>query len=389
MKKVIKIRARTGISNLSEEWCVGNEDEVVFEISKSSSFMLFVEGIALGYLQEFVLAEKKISIQFHANSKKIQLNDLKNASPESLSDIVELDIPELLCGIFGLQLLYVSSGIYKAFDGLDNPTLARIHIGSVIWKTVLKQKGLLGDGKKRYLISRHDYRIPVLMRTGESLKFPSSDFFRSKISPIIGSIGKEQVTTLDAKTLVSSWIYHMVENVYEHGCVDIEKSNKVLEGYSGILIQKIATPSQEVISARHDLDENVKRYIEKLYQNYDFTNRDTLTVITVMDCGKGIQNTLPNQYDSCLNIERLNAAYTRGVTRHKIGEGRSGYGLPDSIRIANKLNAYVMVCSGDIYSFKVLDKLGAESITFSENYKNTAKSVGTAQSIIWPSASQN
>ena len=70
MKKVIKIKPRTSIVSMSKDWKVNSEEEVVFQVSKSSSFMLFTEGVALGYLQEFLLAGKKLSIQLHASSKK-------------------------------------------------------------------------------------------------------------------------------------------------------------------------------------------------------------------------------------------------------------------------------------------------------------------------------
>ena len=305
--------------------------------------------------------------------KKIQVEKIKNASPENLSDVVALNIPELLCGIFGLQLLYKSEGFYEALDSSDDPFLARKYVGSIIWKTAQKSKGLLGDGKSQYLICRHDYRVPALLRGSDNLSFPTSDLFRSKISPIIGSIGKEKIASLDARTLVGSWIYHMAENAYEHGCVDVKNGDEILEEYSGILIQKIVTPNQDMVNARDDLDEDTKKYILKLYQSHGFKNTDTITVITVMDSGKGIHNTLPEKYDSYSDIEKLNAAYTRGVTRHNIGEVRSGYGLFDSIRAARKLKACVTVCSGNIYSSKTFESLRGESIKFDEDFECVTK----------------
>ncbi len=44
MKKVIKIKPRTSIASMSKDWKVNSEEEVVFQVSKSSSFMLFTGG---------------------------------------------------------------------------------------------------------------------------------------------------------------------------------------------------------------------------------------------------------------------------------------------------------------------------------------------------------
>ena len=75
MSKVIKIKECTGISSLSEAWSVGDEDAVVFEISRKSSFMPLAEGIALGYLQDFILAGKKSLFVFLILIKKFKVTD--------------------------------------------------------------------------------------------------------------------------------------------------------------------------------------------------------------------------------------------------------------------------------------------------------------------------
>ncbi len=383
MKKIINIGPKTSIDLISKNWIADDNDELVFVVSKASSFALFAEGVALGYLQEFLISGKRLTIKFHKSSKKISLSSLQDDSVNSYINIVNLNIPEILCGIFGLQLIYKSSGIYEAFSDVDDPVRARGYIGSIIWKVVQNNKGQLGDGKSRYLICRHDYRVPAVLRGRDALTFPASDVFRSKISPVIGSIGDEKISSVDAKTLVGSWIYHIAENAFEHGSVDA--NDNLLNGYSGILIQKIATPNKAAIDKREDLDDESKKYLHNLYQNHGFKNTNTLTVLTVMDCGRGIHNTLPEKYKSFSDEERLEYAFMRGVTRHKIGEGRSGYGLFDSIRAARKLNALLVVCSANIYSVKSFEDLSGDTVYFRNKVKFLSKYTGSSLSIIWPS----
>ncbi|AZZ94056.1 hypothetical protein EUZ85_26385 [Hahella sp. KA22] len=385
MQKIINIGSNTNIDFISKNWIADNCDELVFVVSKTSSFALFAEGIALGYLQEFLFSGKRLIIKFHNLSKKISLSSLRNRHINSYADIINLDIPEILCGIFGLQLIYKSSGIYDAFSDLNDPVQARGHIGSVIWKVLQNNKGQLGDGKSQYLICRHDYRIPAVLRGRDALSFPESDIFRNKISPIIKTIGDEKVSSVDAKTLVGSWIYHIAENAFEHGCVDTNDS--LINGYSGILIQKITTPNEAAIDKREDLDTDSKAYLHRLYKDHGFSSKNTLTVVTVMDCGQGIHNTLPEKYTTLSDKERLEHAFKRGVTRHKVSEGKSGYGLFDSIRAARKLNALFVVCSANLYSVKSFNELGGDAIKFSKNAIILTKNVGSSLSIIWPSKS--
>ncbi len=385
MQKIINISSNTSVDLISESWLADDYDELVFVISKTSSFALFAEGVALGYLQDFLISGKRLFIRLHKSSKKISLSNIKNSSGSSYLDITNLDIPEILCGIFGLQLIYKSRGVFGAFSDIDDPVEARKHIGSFIWKVVQSNKGQLGDGKSKYLISRHDYRIPAVLRGRDALSFPASDVFRSKISSIIGSVGDEKVSSVDAKTMVGSWIYHIAENAFEHGSVDENRS--LINGYSGILIQKIATPNQAAIEKREDLDDASKKYLRHLYKKHGFKNKNTLTVVTVMDCGRGIHNTLPDKYKSYSDEERLEYAFRRGVTRQKIGEGRSGYGLFDSIRAARKLNALLAVCSANIYTVKSFEGLVGDDVNFHDNVINLSKLTGSSQSIIWPSKS--
>ena len=385
MQKIINIGSNTSVDLISKNWVTGDNDEVVFVVSKSSSFALFAEGVALGYLQDLLLSGKRLFVQFHKSSKKISLSSLKNSPGNNYRDITDLNIPEILCGIFGLQIIYKSNGVLGAFSDIDDPMEARKYIGSFIWKVVQGNKGQLGDGKSQYLISRHDYRVPAVLRGIDALSFPASDVFRSKISSIIGSIGAEKVSSVDAKTMVGSWIYHIAENAFEHGSVD---ANEILiNSYSGILIQKIATPNEAAIEKREDLDKASKEYIRHLYKSHSFKNSNTLTVVTVMDCGRGLHNTLPDKYKSYSDEERLEYAFKRGVTRHKIGEGRSGYGLFDSIRAARKLNAMLVVCSANIYAVKSFEELGGDDINFRGNVIHIGKLTGSSQSIIWPSKS--
>ena len=273
MAKIITISARMSISDLSEKWCAGDEEEVVFEISQESSFMPFVEGIALGYLRDFILAGKKISTHFHRNCKKIPSHKLDDALPKSLGDLVksnadgglDLRIPELLCGIFGLNLLCHSDGLHNAIDSSDGPSDAKKRIGRIIWKTVKRNKGLLGDGKNQYLIAWHSHKIPEILRQNTK-EFSSFEFFRKKMFQIMNSIihtNKHNQTEYE-QNLLSLWVYNMAENSYDHGCRDFQKKNQdtinqdTIKSFNGILIQKIAAQNRNEVIKQKGLDEKIK-----------------------------------------------------------------------------------------------------------------------------------
>lgn len=401
MSKVIKIKERTGISSLSEEWSVGDEDEVVFEISRKSSFMLLAEGIALGYLQDFILKGKKISIRFPDSHKKIQSDRLDNVAPKSLKDLVKstadgglgLEIPELLCGIFGLQLLFNSYELRNAVDSSEDPQEVKNRIQGIIWRTFKENKGLLGDGKSKYLIASHLYKIPEIIKKDGKEKLLDHEPLKEKIFQIMRSItskNRHNITEYDPN--LSSWLYNMVENSYEHGCINFKKNREEIKGFNGILIQKIAAKNTAEIMQRKDIDDKLKKYIQCLYDYDEIKNKHkNIIVITVMDSGNGIQNTLSGQHDSLQDIEKLNKAYKSGVTRHDYDKIKAGFGLPDSMRMVKKLKAGVVVCSANIYSLKTFMELEMElgkemkdeRIKF-KDYEKIEKSSGTSQSIIFP-----
>lgn len=400
MSKVIKIKERTGISSLSEEWSVGDEDEIVFEISRKSSFMLLAEGIALGYLQDFILKGKKISIRFPDSHKKIQSDKLDNVAPESLKDLVKskadgglgLEIPELLCGIFGLQLLFNSCELRNAVDSSEDPQAAKNLIQGIIWRTFKENKGFLGDGKSKYLIASHHYKIPEILRKDER-ELADHKVFKEKIFQIMHSMTpkiRHNITEYDSN--LPLWLHNMVENSYEHGCINFKKNREEIKGFNGILIQKIAAKNTAEIVQRKDIDDKLKEYIQRLYDYDEIKNKHkNIIVITVMDSGNGIQNTLSDKYNSLEDIAKLNKAYKRGVTRHDYDKIKAGFGLPDSMRMVKKLKAGVVVCSANIYSLKTFMELEMElgkemkdeRIQF-KDYEKIEKSSGTSQSIIFP-----
>ena len=399
MSKVIKIKERTGISSLSEEWSVGDEDEVVFEISRKSSFMLLAEGIALGYLEDFILKGKKISIRFPDAHKKIQSDRLDNVAPQSLKDLVKseadgglgLEIPELLCGIFGLQLLFNSCELHNAVDSSEDPQEAKNRIQGIIWRTFKENKGFLGDGKSKYLIASHHYKIPEILKKDER-KLADHESFEEKIFQIMLSM-TPKIEKNDIPEYYSNlplWLYNMVENSCEHGCINFKKNREEIKGFNGILINKIAAKNTAEIMQRKDIDDKLKKYIKRLYDYDEIKDKHkNIIVITVMDSGNGIQNTLSGHYDSLQDIEKLNKAYKRGVTRHDYDKIKAGFGLPDSMRMVKKLKAGVVVCSANIYSLKTFMELEKEiedeyeRIQF-KDYEKIGKSSGTSQSIFFP-----
>ena len=303
-----------------------------------------------------------------------------------------LEIPELLCVIFGLQLLFHSYELRNAVDASDDPQEVKNRIQGIIWRTFKENKGFLGDGKSKYLIASHHYKIPEILKKDEK-KFPKPESLQEEIFPIMRSMiskNRHNITEFDSKML-SSWLYNIAENSYEHGCINFKKNREEVKGFNGILIQKIAAKNTADIMKRKDIDDKLKKYIQRLYDCDKIKNKHkNIIVITVMDSGNGIQNTLSDSDNSLENIAKLNAAYKRGVTRHNHSKSKAGFGLPDSMRMVKKLKAGVVVCSANIYSLKTfmelekdLEDVKDEKIQF-KDYKEIRKLSGTSQSIIFP-----
>ena len=221
MAKLIRIEKNTSITDIEEKWEASAGTELIVEISKSSSFELFCEGIALGRLKDYKLLGCAITVKLHHAAVKIDCKGVESLSKVDSLGLVDLTvkhIPEILCGIFGMQLTYQAVEFVDFFstEGIEGKK-ARSLIGSTIWNAILKNDGVLGDGKRRYLFSRHDYRVPKKLGPLSHLSFPESTVFRKNIIPIVKSLSSEQMETNDKQELISTCLLYTSPSPRDRG----------------------------------------------------------------------------------------------------------------------------------------------------------------------------
>ena len=71
-------------------------------------------------------------------------------------------LPTILSSIFGLELLHISGSV--EVRGNDFGLNLRSIIGNHIWREVKNNKGAITSGRFIYLISRHEYDVPLALR---------------------------------------------------------------------------------------------------------------------------------------------------------------------------------------------------------------------------------
>jgi hypothetical protein len=392
MSHLIKIKRNTSILDLNQFWVpLEANDDVVFEVSKSSSFELFAEGVALGFLKEMKNRGHRIEIKFHTSANRIsivKLNILKSLEHPQFKDLIELNIPEILCGIFGMQLLFQASMMLDVLLDEENGAHevdGRNIIGSSIWSVIQKNRGQLGDGKRQYLFSRHDYMVPKVLRETDHITFPKSETFRRKVVSIIKKLGNEKIEEQEKKELISSWLFHIAENAHEHGAVDVFEGDKVYEEYRGILLEKLAITNFDALKKRKDISENVRGYLFDLWDNHGLSKNSSMTIATVMDGGVGIQNSISVKSSNTSSLTKLESAFSRGKTRRSKKIQEAGYGLYDSVRLTRKLKACVVLSTGNLFLEKTFNDINNNGLYSLEDHGDLNKSVGTAFSLIWPS----
>lgn len=364
----IRIKENTTIHDV-DEWIKNAGDDVTFEILYKSSFQLFTEGVALGVLRWLSINRVSINIKFYK-------------TPFDGNDIDTDKIQPIFKSIFGLELLRLTNKIFDE-DGIEKEL--RSIMGNTLWKSVLEHKGHIGDGKRAYLISRHDYEIPRCLRKDEtSSEFPRYDYFQSSLSSyLLGLRGYANAIGASEKILIE-WLHHIAENAYEHGRYSINEDD-IIDGFRGIVLGKFVFKDEMEVENREDIPAHIKKYIKKLIGLGKSPSRQiTFNYATVMDVGDGIQNTLNVQGDMDeFNI--LCLAFDDGVTRKtELMNEKSGYGLGQALKAAGDVNAYFHVVSGNLEA-----SIDFSDINTSENSRSLnklgylAKNYGTSISLLW------
>jgi hypothetical protein len=372
----IIIREHTSIQDIDSNWKLAADNEVVFEVQQSSSFQLLAEGAALGRLRDFELKHVRI---------KIKLPQLPLRSGKK-DEIDENKLPPLLFTIFGLELLHLSISV-MVHDGIDDKLLRSL-IGSHIWDKVRSNKGAITSGKVNYLISRHGYEVPVALRDkSTTLAFPRFAPFQQNIRPYILELrGNTQASGTENDLI--EWVFHNAENAFEHACEYLDGELSIpIHGYRGIILQKIIITNEEYKN-RHDLPEIVMNFVTQQISEGDIDRKGLFSVVTVVDLGVGIQNTLPKDNEDLSSFERLKKAFNDGVTRKKTNDKeKAGFGLGQMANAARRLKALLFIISADEMAFYDFSDEDVKSIPNQEleliTYGKIGSSSGLAISLIW------
>lgn len=366
----IRIRENSGLKDVCA-WNSTEEAEITFELLMISSFQLFVEGIALGLLRELVRKGVSINVKFYKNPE-LEEPDLSGLHPVLLS-------------IFGLELLRVAKTIYNE-DGDEWDV--RGQLGELIWRSVLVNKGILGDGRRAYIISRHDYTVPKCMRQSEySVDFPRYDYFKSSFSRLLlGLRGYANIIGKHESTLIE-WLHHIAENAYEHGS---QSSEGEIEGFRGIALGKIHFSREHQHVRARGLPGFVRNHLDALIKSGRWpAKRITLNYASVIDLGEGLHNTVKINRDLS-DCERLKYVFEDGVTRKTdLMDEKSGYGLGQALIAAKAIDAYMHIVSGGLEAHICLSH--TEEPTLRKLIQCTSTNChkqGSSVSIFWLTESQ-
>ncbi|WP_411725461.1 hypothetical protein, partial [Methyloglobulus sp.] len=276
----IKIRKNTSLLDIGN-WASSEDGEVEFEITKASSFQLLAEGAALGKLRDLEIKLVPIRLEIYQSpiTKDHEIDDTK--------------LPPLFTTLFGLELIYLSKTVQVRNDSTQ--VNWRNSIGSHIWKQVLSNKGVISSGRIMYLVSRHGYEIPAVLR-GQTppAEFPRFDYFQQKIRPLISSLRDTAAGTSATEDHLIEWIFHIAENAFEHASETYEQGRLIpIRGYRGIVLQKIKFEMSKGVEHRNDLPDIVKNFITQRIEDCNIDQQGIINLATVVDLGVGIQNTVP------------------------------------------------------------------------------------------------
>lgn len=369
---LIHIAKNTSVDDINRDWRKSDDGKVIFQISSKSSFQMFAEGIALGFLRDLVLSKSHVTIRLYQAPSYNQKNEFEGVYP-------------ILRSIFGLELLRICQSLE---DRTSSTLEIRDSLGKLVWVHAKDNGGVISDGKRVYLISRHGYEVPRCLREDPSnASFPRFDYFQSNIASYVLGIRGREVGHAEKRLI--EWLHQIAENAHEHGGLYGGEEYSV-QGFRGIILGKLIVRRTEDIDKRHDIPGSVKAYIRKqLSVDKSSKNSFILNVATVIDLGEGIHSTVPENKKGQSSFESLNKAFEDGVTRKNIKmHEKSGYGLAQAVNAAVHLGALLHVASGGLEALLDLsDKSNApasnEGKIVLKKCADLTKQSGSSVSIAW------
>lgn len=376
----IKIPKSCSLEMVDCDWTPELGAVVRFEITQESGFQLFAEGAAIGKIRDIQLAGNPIYISL-PSSFKLPTDEAP----------LEGSLPPILFSIFGLELLHVSQGVVT--DSATNDPEAwrlRNELGSYVWDIAKSGKGVMRSGKAVYLVSRHGSEIPAALRDQPSpTVFPKFDSFRKNIAPHIAGLRDVEAGIGASEAGLVEWLFHVSENAFEHASfTTTEQGRHAIDGYRGIILQKIILNRIEELDLRSDIPQIAKNYIQQRINDGDAARQLVFITMTVADIGVGVQGTIPNEEDDQSSIELLRLAFQNGVTSKPLNKAeKAGYGLGDMAEAARQLRALLFIVTGNLVAYydftdEPEKRLPSQDLSVNE-LGLISKNTGTSMSIIW------
>ncbi len=334
----LNIGQATALDDLAK-WHRAKGHQVKFSVSKTSSFALAVEGVALGVLRELQTAS---SIDLECTFD-ILAEDQTKGQDAKLG---------LFDGLFGLALIVAARSIR-----VHSSTASRAEILDCLWRRVRIGRGAVGDGKRMSLVSRDpDDPVPECLRAGIA-GFPKRDRFSAVLLERSRNLGVAKGGYSKSEDDAITFIFEAARNSFEHARNDANGAG--VRGIRGILVEKLVFGSHAEARTRQGLSELQRLYLQRVWGNLGAQRR--VLAYTVADLGPGIQRTLrpaPGETPWA----RLTRAFEPGETRKPRGtDVEGGLGLPRLCSAAARLKALLLVKSGDLtavadFSLPVLEK---------------------------------
>jgi hypothetical protein len=361
MTKTLRIEPRTRLENLGE-WRAALGQPVTFKVTRESSFVPSLEGVALGLLGELADACQ--------GQLEIDCDYLRNGG-ETPADLGLFD------SLFGLSLVSRAA----RFRGDDHDLRSRLL--ATIWGKALDGRVGGPQGSRSYLICRDpDGSGPAGLRATDG-EFPMRDHFRAALRRGLIALRFSKGLSESEEDLVT-FLYEAARNAYEHGRVS--RTGEPVRGYRGVVTERFEVPSDA--SARPDpvLPEYLQRYVAR--ESSSIPGTRIFFSFTVADVGAGIHHTLPSRPGES-PFDRLVRAFLPTESRKPHGgDMEVGLGLARVQASAQRLKALLFVKSSELLA--VADFASGTRVEGSPLQRiddvgeQDSRSRGTALTLVWP-----
>lgn len=332
---------------------------VTFKIRKAATFAPLAESFAIMRLHDFVNSGIKIQVQCH----------FAIAPAEAHLGV--------LGTLFGLALMLQSASGEVAASG------AQVDLLDALWQRFLKSRGRFGTGQHMYLASRDpDCPIPPCLEPAQPGGFPLPTEFERALNDTVRSMtGSHIFVGSLAEGDLGICLYEAARNSFDHARIDAK--GRAITGMRGVIIEKLIFHSFEQIDKRNDLNELLRAYVKRVWNDIP---QKTLLGLTVCDLGPGIHHTLPSQLGEN-DWDKLARAFRVGESRKPPGsDATRGQGLDKLFGAARRLNAFLLVRSSELIGYRDFStsRVVSEQLLHKWPWSKGIAGCGTSISVFWP-----